>query len=361
MVNEAYLNHLNAGLPVRSGQCEVSEVDRFHPCGLRVDHQRAHRERDAVGNAALLGVQPGEPGLAREPIGQRPLSKLEQEQRQRAAEQRGVEQEVHQRCDAEPERDGGCDLRVAAADPAHRKAGEGPGEDKRAGADMVQHVVRCHATGNGEREEARDQRQRHAVRDGHREEIARCGERHQGRKEQKAREVEDHGLRLEAWCVAGSGRRRMLAGSAKQTDNGGRALESDLAGRGSHQMLAMRAASATVASSSARQTQYVGASVRAAPPGSPQTRHRFCIYATPLELAVSKKTKAPEIRGFCRRASVAYFSDELIEPNLVFSVLPRLLTTVMMASAMPAAIRPYSMAVAPDSSFTKRAIRFFMN
>jgi hypothetical protein len=27
---------------------------------------------------------------------------------------------------------------------------------------------------------------------------------------------------------------------------------------------------------------------------------------------------------------------------------------------MPAAIRPYSIAVAPDSSFTKRAIRFFI-
>src|SRR4029077_8887124 len=31
-----------------------------------------------------------------------------------------------------------------------------------------------------------------------------------------------------------------------------------------------------------------------------------------------------------------------------------------MASEMPAAMRPYSMAVAPDSSFTKRAIRFFI-
>ena len=41
-------------------------------------------------------------------------------------------------------------------------------------------------------------------------------------------------------------------------------------------------------------------------------------------------------------------------------VLPRLLTTVMIASAMPAAISPYSMAVAPDSSFTKRETRFFI-
>src|SRR5437868_5001437 len=33
----------------------------------------------------------------------------------------------------------------------------------------------------------------------------------------------------------------------------------------------------------------------------------------------------------------------------------------MIAIAMPAAIRPYSMAVAPDSSFTKRETRFFID
>jgi hypothetical protein len=36
----------------------------------------------------------------------------------------------------------------------------------------------------------------------------------------------------------------------------------------------------------------------------------------------------------------AYFSDELIEPNFTFIVEPSLLTTAMMASAIPAAIRP---------------------
>jgi hypothetical protein len=50
------------------------------------------------------------------------------------------------------------------------------------------------------------------------------------------------------------------------------------------------------------------------------------------------------IRGFVGR----YFSDELIAVNLVLSLVPSPLTTAMMASAMPAAIRPYSMAVAPD-------------
>jgi hypothetical protein len=34
----------------------------------------------------------------------------------------------------------------------------------------------------------------------------------------------------------------------------------------------------------------------------------------------------------------------------VLSVVPRPFTTLMIATEMPAAIRPYSMAVAPDSS-----------
>jgi hypothetical protein len=49
-----------------------------------------------------------------------------------------------------------------------------------------------------------------------------------------------------------------------------------------------------------------------------------------------------------------YFSDELIDVNLVFSLVPSPLTAAMMASEMPAAISPYSMAVAPLSSRRKR-------
>jgi hypothetical protein len=50
-----------------------------------------------------------------------------------------------------------------------------------------------------------------------------------------------------------------------------------------------------------------------------------------------------------------YFSELLIELNLAFRVVPRPLTTAMIARAIPAAIRPYSIAVAADSSRTKRA------
>jgi hypothetical protein len=49
----------------------------------------------------------------------------------------------------------------------------------------------------------------------------------------------------------------------------------------------------------------------------------------------------------------AYFSDELISLNLVFRLVPRPFTTAMMANEIPAAISPYSIAVAPDSSDQK--------
>ena len=56
-----------------------------------------------------------------------------------------------------------------------------------------------------------------------------------------------------------------------------------------------------------------------------------------------------------------YFKELLIEPNLSFIVVPRLFTTVMIANAMPAAIRPYSIAVAPDSSAQNFEIMCFKN
>src|SRR3954447_5360998 len=46
--------------------------------------------------------------------------------------------------------------------------------------------------------------------------------------------------------------------------------------------------------------------------------------------------------------------------NLSFKFVPRPLTTVMIAIEMPAAIRPYSIAVAPDWSFRKRAKSLLM-
>src|SRR3981081_1199897 len=62
-----------------------------------------------------------------------------------------------------------------------------------------------------------------------------------------------------------------------------------------------------------------------------------------------------------RRQSVTYFRLVEIAVNCVLSLTPRPFTAAMIASEIPAAIRPYSIAVAPESSFTKRAIRFFID
>src|SRR3954454_20209433 len=125
MVNEAYLNRLNAGLPTRSANGEVGQVDRLDPFRLRVDHQGADRERDAVGNSALPVMQPEQPGLAAERVGQGPLSELKQQQRQRPAEQGSIDQIVQHMAEAEPQRDTGRYLGIAATDPAHGKAEKG--------------------------------------------------------------------------------------------------------------------------------------------------------------------------------------------------------------------------------------------
>lgn len=55
-----------------------------------------------------------------------------------------------------------------------------------------------------------------------------------------------------------------------------------------------------------------------------------------------------------------YLREVLIEVNFSFRLVPRPLTTAMIASEMPAAINPYSIAVAPDSSFRNFKIERFM-
>ncbi len=95
---------------------------------------------------------------------------------------------------AEPERRCGRNLGISAADPAHGKAGKSHREDRGARPHMRKDIVKAHAAHEGKGQETGRQRQRHPVRDRHGEEIA-CGcERHQGRKQQKARDIEDHGV-----------------------------------------------------------------------------------------------------------------------------------------------------------------------
>src|SRR5262249_29787894 len=54
----------------------------------------------------------------------------------------------------------------------------------------------------------------------------------------------------------------------------------------------------------------------------------------------------------------AYLIAVATELKVVFSFEPSVPTTVMIATEMPAAMRPYSMAVAPDSFFTNFPMSF---
>jgi hypothetical protein len=55
-----------------------------------------------------------------------------------------------------------------------------------------------------------------------------------------------------------------------------------------------------------------------------------------------------------------YFNEVLIAENFVFSLAPMPFTTAMMASEMPAAINPYSIAVAAVSSTQNFRINVIM-
>jgi hypothetical protein len=55
-----------------------------------------------------------------------------------------------------------------------------------------------------------------------------------------------------------------------------------------------------------------------------------------------------------------YFSELLMVLKFVDSWVPTPFTAVMIAIAIPAAIRPYSMAVAPDSSLKNDLMTDFM-
>jgi hypothetical protein len=55
-----------------------------------------------------------------------------------------------------------------------------------------------------------------------------------------------------------------------------------------------------------------------------------------------------------------YFREPLIELKVPLSAVPTPFTAAMMAMAMPVAISPYSMAVAPDSFFKNLTIKAFI-
>src|SRR5438445_12517088 len=64
---------------------------------------------------------------------------------------------------------------------------------------------------------------------------------------------------------------------------------------------------------------------------------------------------------FCFRGGKRYLSAVETEVKVVFNLEPSPCTTAIIATEMPAAMRPYSMAVAPDSSLAKRRSVFMCN
>ena len=66
--------------------------------------------------------------------------------------------------------------------------------------------------------------------------------------------------------------------------------------------------------------------------------------------------EAANCGGLCaqNRRVESYLSWVETLVNVSLSLVPKPLTTAMIATEMPAAIRPYSMAVAPELSFKKR-------
>src|SRR4029453_238061 len=73
-----------------------------------------------------------------------------------------------------------------------------------------------------------------------------------------------------------------------------------------------------------------------------------------------KRKRPRDHRGLCCAfRDTGYCNLVEMSSNFVLRMVPIPLTATMITTEIPAAIRPDSMAVAPDSSFTKRAIRFF--
>ncbi len=64
-------------------------------------------------------------------------------------------------------------------------------------------------------------------------------------------------------------------------------------------------------------------------------------------IEVSKQKAPAEDRGFTDTSLRTYFNALETDENVVFKFVPRASTVAMMATEIPAAIRPYSMAVAP--------------
>jgi hypothetical protein len=81
-------------------------------------------------------------------------------------------------------------------------------------------------------------------------------------------------------------------------------------------------------------------------------------------LGLPQKRNSDPWPEFSRELSLywsrSYFNEVLIDVNLVLRFVPMPFTTAMIASEMPAAISPYSIAVAPDWSSQNLQMSCFM-
>jgi hypothetical protein len=91
------------------------------------------------------------------------------------------------------------------------------------------------------------------------------------------------------------------------------------------------------------------------------------VFDSTLTSRIWRTTRSPDHRrarqpGVSNHAvrNEAYFGWLEMLLNVLFSNVPRVFTATMIATEIPAAIRPYSMAVAPASSFRKRRTSFLM-
>src|SRR5579864_374713 len=183
---------------------EVRQVDGADPFGIRINDERANCQRNAVRNAALLGMQLEQPGLTGQRIWQRPLPELKQEQGKGTPEQRSVDEIVQQVTKAEPECGGGGYLGIPASDPSKCKTDKSHRKHGRAGRKVHKDVGYLHPACKRQHEESCRQCQRNAIGNRHGEEVARCRERHQRREEQQTNDVENHEI---SWPALAEGTR----------------------------------------------------------------------------------------------------------------------------------------------------------
>ena len=116
---------------------------RSSPSSASPDRRRARRRRARCRRARRRPCGAAAAPIPARPAGrQRRHAELEQQQGQRPAEQRGVEEIGQQMIEAEPQRGRRRELGVAAADPAAREEGEGDGQNDAGGADMQRTSVR---------------------------------------------------------------------------------------------------------------------------------------------------------------------------------------------------------------------------